>query len=225
MNKLLFFKFLLFLSAVLITGCGNDCPSNYIVGDVTTPPHVENYKENYDVDMLEFINDSGERLVFNKTIEVDNEIYKSKYRTVPCENDLNYEVTIEFERERSSYIYESENGDTIQISYYPTISTLIREFSEENVAEIDYIYRMKVDIVLPSYGTDLSFGGIAMWLEQSTIDAFSKLLGTPYTVGGITYDEVYYWSEEVFGDPQFLYIDGYNIVGFFDAQGNRWIRV
>lgn len=208
---------------LFLSSCGDQCPDSDTILRKSLP-HVEQSKLAYQVDTLRFASENGEFLTFVKQIEQDNKIVRKKHRTIVCgENDEKF-VDIYFEREESLYLYKGKGQDYILIRYFPTVSTLLREYNPVQIDNLNPIYRKKVTIKVPTYLADIKLGAMAMWEDQGSIDFFDKPLEEPLSFAGVTYDSVSYWSETVFGPPQYLYIDDYEMVGFVDSREVKWIR-
>ncbi|MEL6718493.1 MAG: hypothetical protein AAFO82_05605 [Bacteroidota bacterium] len=193
---------------------------------ISTPNHVEDYMKSYRVDSLNFVSENGEKLSFVQTIQNEKKVKRRKEGMMSCQHDESSFVDIELDSEESEYKFIAQDGSEIYIRYFPDVNIHnFDSFDRSLLNDIHYVYRMRLIIKLESFETDYSFGGIAMWSDQSTIDFFTRQLETEYSFQNITYENVNYWSIRTLGPPHFLYTDDYKIIGFIDERKVRWIRI
>lgn len=218
--------YLLAVISIQTYSCNNNsCPNEVVIDHVRTPLHVDESIDEYiNLDSILFVDVNGNEVKYFIQDRIYKEIFRKDEQEVSCLDDEDRVVDIDLDSEETTLLFKSRDDLELKISYRPDNSRILDPYDQDVINTLNPVYRFYLDIELPGFLTLASVGGVAMWDNQESVDFFAERHLGPFTLGGIAYENVFFWRYGQSNRSKIYYLENNVVVGVSNEVGRLWIR-
>lgn len=190
------------------------CPKERVITSETFPEKALEFNPYQDVNELIFMNETLETMTFSLVTEREG-IRTHINRSLDCEENENRIVDLYFEGYYYYYEYATTEGDTIKLSYYPSLINFRRTYKHIEEPHISFYLSITIDLAaFPD--EDVSFGKL-LYSHTRKDNLIWEILES------YEFMEIIHYDIYTFNKPNFFYNKKNGIVGFKDSGNRNWI--